>query len=100
VTVPLMVSGTARTPGNYTHHAWPGGDQGGCEERFDHGAGCCHGLNEDDKTVVVSMGCRSTGTGEDRDEQVTIVNTDPEPTVSFGSAISSGESGSAPAVWK
>jgi TolB-like protein len=51
-----------------------------------------NGANEDDKTVVVSMGAPTHGVrGRTTTSTVTIINADPVPAVSFGSARSRGE---------
>ena len=93
VTVPLMVSGTAKTPGNFTLPSGPVVIKAGTSGARRSRCRCRPtDLNEDDKTVVVSMGVPTHAVqGKTTTSTVTIVNTDPEPTVSFASASSSGE---------
>jgi len=97
VTVPLMVSGTARTPGNFTLPSGPVVIKAGTKSASIPLQVVANGLNEDDKTVVVSMGVPVHAVqGKVVTSTVTIVSTDPEPAVSFVSASSSGEETTSP----
>ena len=98
VTVPLMVSGTAKTPGNFTMPSGPVVIKAGTKSATVPVQVAANGVNEDDKTVVVSMGVPTHGVqGKTATSTVTIVDTDPVPAVSFASASSSGEEKSGPA---
>ena len=98
VTVPLLVSGTAKTPGNFTMPSGPVVIKAGTKSATVPVQVAVNGLNEDDKTVVVSMGVPTHGVqGKTTTSTVTIVDTDPVPAVSFASASSSGEEKSGPA---
>jgi TolB-like protein len=97
VIVPLMVGGTARTPGNYTITPGPIVIKAGERSAAITVTVADNGVNEDDKTVVVSMGVPTNGVqGKTTTSTVTIVDIDPLPAVSFGSASSSGEEKSGP----
>ena len=83
------------------HHAGPGGDQGGTRSAAITVQVADNGVNEDDKTVVVSMGVPTNAVqGKTTTSTVTIVDTDPVPTVSFASASSSGEEKTVLCVWR
>ncbi len=98
VTVPLLVSGTAKTPGNFTMTSGPVVIKAGTKSATVPVQVAANGVNEDDKTVVVSMGVPTHGVqGKTTTSTVTIVDTDPVPAVSFASASSSGEEKSGPA---
>ncbi|HWU37398.1 MAG TPA: Calx-beta domain-containing protein, partial [Candidatus Acidoferrum sp.] len=98
VTVPLMASGTAKTPGNYTIAQNPVVIKAGQRSAAITVNVVDNGLNEDDKTVMVSMGVPTNAVqGKTTTSTVTIIDTDPAPTVSFASASSSGEEQSGPA---
>ena len=78
VTVPLMVSGTAKTPGNYTMTPGPLVIKAGERSAAITVQVSDNGLNEDDKTVVVSMGVPTHAVqGKTTTSTVTIVDTDP-----------------------
>jgi TolB-like protein len=98
VIVPLMVGGTAKTPGNYTITPGPIVIKAGERSAAITVEVTDNGVTEDDKTVVVSMGVPTHGVqGKTTTSTVTIVDTHPVPTVSFGSANSSGEEKAGPA---
>jgi TolB-like protein len=98
VTIPFMVSGTAKTPGNYTITPSPLVIKAGSRSAAITVTAADNGTNEDDKTVVVSMGVPTNATqGKTTTSTVTIVDTDPQPVVSFASASSSGEEKKSPA---
>jgi TolB-like protein len=97
VTIPLMVSGTAKTPGNYTITPGPIVIKAGERSAAITVTVADNGVNEDDKTVVVSMGVPTHGVqGKTTTSTVTIVNTAPETTVSFTNASASGEEEESP----
>ncbi len=98
VTIPFMVGGTAKTPGNYTMTPGPIVIKAGERSAAITVNVVDNGVNEDDKTVVVSMGVptnavqgKTTATST-----VTIIDTDPAPTVSFASASSRGSEKKSP----
>jgi TolB-like protein len=98
VVVPLMASGTAKTPGNYTITPSPVVIKAGERSAAITVTVADNGVNEDDKTVVVSMGVLTHATqGKTTTSTVTIIDTDPQPTVSFASTSSSGEEKKSPA---
>ncbi|HWT77779.1 MAG TPA: Calx-beta domain-containing protein, partial [Candidatus Methylomirabilis sp.] len=87
VTIPFMVGGTARTPGNYTMTPGPIVIKAGELSAAITVQVTDNGVNEDDKTVVVSMGVPTNAVqGKTTTSTVTIIDTDPAPTVSFASA--------------
>jgi TolB-like protein len=97
VTIPFMAGGTARTPGNYTITPGPLVIKAGERSAAITVQVAENGVNEDDKTVVVSMGVPTHGVqGKTTTSTLTIVDTDPQPAVSFGSASSSGEEKAGP----
>jgi len=97
VTVPLMASGTAKTPGNYTMTPGPVVIKAGQRSAAITVNVVDSGLNEDDKTVVVSMGVPTNAVqGKTTTSTMTIIDTEPAPTVSFASASPSGEEQSGP----
>ncbi len=74
VTVPLMASGTAKTPGNYTMTPGPVVIKAGQRSAAITVNVVDNGLNEDDKTVVVSMGVPTNAVqGKTTTSTVTIV---------------------------
>jgi len=92
-----MASGTAKTPGNYTMTPGPVVIKAGQRSAAITVNVVDNGLNEDDKTVVVSMGVPTNAVqGKTTTSTVTIIDTEPAPTVSFASASSSGEEKSGP----
>ncbi len=92
VTVPFKVSGTAKTPGNYTITASPVVIKAGTKSATIAVDVTDNGINEDDKTVVVSMGAPTNATqGKSTESTVTIVDSDPAPTVSFSRKESQGD---------
>jgi TolB-like protein len=97
VVVPLMVSGTARTPSNYRITPGPLVIKAGERRASIPVQVSANGLNEDDKTVVMSMGVPANAVrGKVVTSAVTIVDTDLEPAVSFGSESSSGAETTSP----
>jgi TolB-like protein len=97
VTIPFMVSGTAKTPGNYTITPGPLVIKAGERSAAITVTAADNGVNEDDKTVVVSMGVPANGVqGKTTTSTVIIVDTDPQPAVSFTSASASGEEKKSP----
>ncbi|HET6365363.1 MAG TPA: Calx-beta domain-containing protein, partial [Nitrospirota bacterium] len=87
VIVPLMVGGTAKTPGNFTMPSGPVVIKAGKRSAAITVQVTDNGVNEDDKTVVVSMGVPMHGVqGKTTMSTITIINTNPEPTVTFTSA--------------
>jgi TolB-like protein len=84
VSVPIMVSGTAKTPSNYSMTAGPVVIKAGERSATLPLKITDNGLNEDDKTVTVSMGVPAHALqGKTTASTVTIVNTNPEPSVTF-----------------
>ena len=74
VTMPLMVGGTAKTPGNYTMPPGPVVIKAGQRSASITVQVSANGLNEDDKTVVVSMGVPThAAQGKTTTSTVTIV---------------------------
>ena len=87
VAVPLMMSGTARTPSNYRITPGPLVIKAGERRASVTVQVAANGLNEDDKTVVMSMGVPTHAVqGKVVTSTVTILNTDPEPAVTFTTA--------------
>jgi hypothetical protein len=98
VTVPLLVSGTVKTPGTFTLSSDPVVIKAGTKSAAIPVQVTANGINEDDKTVVVSMGVPTNATqGKVVTSTVTIIDTDPVPAVSFVNASSKGEEKSGPA---
>jgi TolB-like protein len=113
VTVPFMVGGTAKTPGNYTISPSPVVIKAGERSEAITVTIAHNAVTEDDKTVVVSMGVPTNAVqGKATTSTMTIVstNTQPnqqvkenagmatitEPAVSFASAGSRGDEKSGP----
>ena len=87
VTIPFMVGGTAKTPGNYTMTPGPIVIKAGERSAAITVQVTDNGVNEDDKTVVVSMGVPTHASqGKTTTSTMTIVSTNPEPAVKFTSA--------------
>ncbi len=99
VSVPFMVGGTARTPANYSITPSPVVIKAGTQSAAITVAVADNGINEDDKTVVVSMGVpQDAAQGKTTMSTVTIVDTSPMPTVSFAQKDTRGDEGTSPAV--
>ena len=87
VTVPFMVGGTAKTPGNYTIMPSPVVIKAGQRSAAITVQVTDNGVNEDDKTVVVSMGVPTHAVqGRTTTSTMTIINTNPKPAVSLATA--------------
>ncbi len=98
VTVPFTVSGTAKTPGNYTITPSPVVIKAGAKSAGIVVSPVDDKISEEDKTVVVVMGVPMNATqGKTTESVVTIADADPEPAVGFTAASSSGEEKISPA---
>jgi TolB-like protein/NOL1/NOP2/fmu family ribosome biogenesis protein len=97
VTVPFTVSGTAKTPGNYTITPGPVVIKAGAKSAAIVVSPVDDKINEEDRTVVVAMGIPVNATqGKMTVSTVTIADADPEPAVGFTAASSSGEEKTSP----
>jgi len=87
VTVPFMVSGTAKTPENYIITPSPVVIKAGERKAAITVQVADDGVNNDDKTVVVSMGVPTHGVqGKTIASTITIVGNNPKPAGSFATA--------------
>jgi TolB-like protein len=98
VIVPFTVSGTAKSPGNYTITPSPVVIKAGTKSAAIEVHAVDNGINEDDKTVVVTMSVLGhAAQGKLTQSTVTIVDADPPPVAAFTQKESHGEDRESPA---